>query len=170
MHKTHCSGLESRGHCLGSVRIVGLLTSLGFSPNRGLLRLELRRRCLLQPSSLLLGSIWVRRTSSWFFYLGFLICCSWFGFFWLCMSDLLLVISFFLICSLWFSGLKSLYGTRVLVIEIESLELDLLHQNRVQWARDLSFLNSLETVLTNEIVWNLLSFSNFSQREEYIIK
>ena len=49
-----------------------------FSPNCGLL--ELHRRYLLQPSPSLLGSIWVRGTSSWFFNLDFLICCSWFGF------------------------------------------------------------------------------------------
>ena len=47
--------------------------SLGFSPNCGLLRLELHRCCLLQPSLSLLGSIWVRGTSLWFFDLLFVI-------------------------------------------------------------------------------------------------
>ena len=34
-------------------------------------------------------------------------------------------------------------------IEIKSLELDLLHQNQFPYTRDVSFLNNLETLLTN---------------------
>ena len=37
-------------------------------------------------------------------------------------------------------------------IEIDSLELDLLHQNWFPYTWNVSFLNSLETFLTNEIV------------------
>ena len=37
-------------------------------------------------------------------------------------------------------------------VEIEFIALDLTHQNRVQCARDVSFLNSFENVLTNKIV------------------
>ena len=37
-------------------------------------------------------------------------------------------------------------------VEIEFITLDLAHQNRVQCARDVSFLNSFENVLINKIV------------------
>ena len=42
----------------------------------------------------------------------------------------------------------------LIFIEIESLILDLLQWNRVQHTRDVSFLNRLKTMLTNETIWN----------------
>ena len=41
-------------------------------------------------------------------------------------------------------------------------KLDLLQWNWVYETRDVSFLNSLETLLTNEIVWKLVLVCNFS--------
>ena len=158
MHKTHCPGSKSRGCCLGSVRIVGLLA---WVPSK-LWVASPRASLPLPPPAFVVTPGF--DLGLWNFFVVFL-----FGFFdllfvyfWFVVRDLV-----FLICSSWFSGLKSLYGTqvfktRVPIIEIKSLKLDLLHQNRVHWAQDVSFLNSLETVLTNEIVWNLLLFSNFS--------
>ena len=43
-------------------------------------------------------------------------------------------------------------------IEIKSVILELLQWTRVSNTRDISFLNSLETMLTNKIVWKLVLF------------
>lgn len=63
-----------------------------------------------------------------------------------------------LICSSWFFGFSDLkyrtqvFKTQVPSIEIKSLKLDLLYQNQFPYTQDVSFLNSLETLLTNEII------------------
>ena len=46
-------------------------------------------------------------------------------------------------------------------MKLEVLWLEFKEQNQVFKPRDISFLNSLETLLTNEIVWGLVLVSNF---------
>ena len=43
-------------------------------------------------------------------------------------------------------------------VEIEFFVLNLAYQNQVYYTRDVSFLNSFENMLTNEIVWKLVLF------------
>ena len=43
-------------------------------------------------------------------------------------------------------------------VEIKFIILDLAYQNRVYCTRDVSFLNSFENMLTNEIFWKLVLF------------
>ena len=46
-------------------------------------------------------------------------------------------------------------------MKLEALWLEFKEKNQVFKPRDVSFLNSLETLLTNEIVWGLVLVSNF---------
>ena len=74
----------------------------------------------------------------------------------------------FLLCLVWFGFVGffffwSLYGNRVYNaqlprIELESVMLDLVQQNRVPHTGNVSLLNSFENLLTNEIVWVLVLF------------
>ena len=129
------------------------------------LRLELcrRHRLLLEPLQSLPGfslnrMVWVREIwvcgfvpssfdlSGLFTFYVFLLRLAWASSFWFVFLLRVVWVSCF-----WF------YGTRVCNarfprIELESVMLDLAHQNRVPCTRDVCLLNSFENVLTNEIV------------------
>ena len=84
--------------------------------------------------------------SSLFTFYVFLLRLAWASSFWFVFLLRVVWVSCF-----WF------YGTRVCNarfprIELESVMLDLAHQNRVPCTRDVCLLNSFENVLTNEIV------------------
>ena len=83
------------------------------------------------------------------------------SFSWLCFSIC------FLCCVLWVGmqwemGLKKLESSRLnFYIEFDCKRLDLLQWSRALKTWDTSFLNSLETLLTNEIVWGIVLVCNF---------
>ena len=86
-------------------------------------------------------------------FLLILVCCL----FLLCWFAFLFVISTFFLVNLWNLSLRNWIST-LIFIEIESLILELLQWNRVQDTQDVSFLSSLEMMLTNEIVWKFVLF------------
>ena len=82
----------------------------------------------------------------------------------------------FLCCVLWVGlqwemGLKKLESYRLeFHIKLDCKQLDLLWWSRALKTWDASFLNSLETLLTNEIVWEIRLGCNFSQKIGYVGK
>ena len=73
----------------------------------------------------------------------------------------------FLCCVLWVGlwwnkGLKELESYRLKFhIELDYKRLDLLQWSRALNTWDTSFLNNLETLLTNEIVWGIVLICNY---------
>ena len=51
-------------------------------------------------------------------------------------------------------------------VEIEFFVLNLAYQNQVYYTRDVSFLNSFENMLTNEIVWKLVLFWGVKKKKK----
>ena len=96
----------------------------------------------------------VQRAEEW-------VCCFWLillcCLFLLCWFAFFFVISTFFLVNLWNLSLRNSIST-LIFIEIESLILELLQWNRVQDTQDVSFLSSLEMILTNEIVWKFVLF------------
>ena len=91
---------------------------------------------------------------------GFFHSCCWFSL-WV-LIYLWILIYHFGSCKFWFLGFDELKSVRLnfpwILIQIESVLLELLQWTQLLHARAISFLNSLEIMLTNKIVWKWVLF------------